>query len=93
MEALIHHFKLWTEGYSVPPGSTYTAIEAPKGEFGVYLVSDGSSRPYRCKIKAPGFAHLAALDFVGRRAFLADIVAIIGLCLAYRFFHVYFAFK
>ncbi|CAB1351637.1 unnamed protein product, partial [Coregonus sp. 'balchen'] len=58
MESLIHHFKLYTEGYQVPPGSTYTAVEAPKGEFGVYLVSDGSSRPYRCKIKAPGFAHL-----------------------------------
>ena len=58
MEALIHHFKLYSEGYNVPPGSTYTAIEAPKGEFGVYLVSDGSNKPYRCKIKAPGFAHL-----------------------------------
>ncbi|RWS21661.1 NADH-ubiquinone oxidoreductase 49 kDa subunit-like protein [Leptotrombidium deliense] len=78
MEALIHHFKLFTEGYQVPPGTTYTAIEAPKGEFGVYLVSDGTSRPYRCKIKAPGFAHLAALDFIGRNHFLADIVAIIG---------------
>lgn len=78
MEALIHHFKLFTQGYQVPPGSTYTAIEAPKGEFGVYLVSDGSSRPYRCKIKAPGFAHLAALEKVGRNHMLADIVAIIG---------------
>lgn len=78
MEALIHHFKLFTQGYSVPPGSTYTAIEAPKGEFGVYLVSDGSSKPYRCKIKAPGFAHLAALDKLGRNMMLADIVAIIG---------------
>lgn len=78
MEALIHHFKLFSEGYHVPPGSTYTAIEAPKGEFGVYLVSDGSSRPYRCKIKAPGFAHLAAIDMIGRRHMLADIVAIIG---------------
>lgn len=78
MEALIHHFKLFTQGYQVPPGTTYTAIEAPKGEFGVYLVSDGSSRPYRCKIKAPGFAHLAALDTIGKNSFLADIVAIIG---------------
>lgn len=78
MEALIHHFKLYTQGYQVPPGSTYTAIEAPKGEFGVYLVSDGSSKPYRCKIKAPGFAHLAALEKIGRNHMLADIVAIIG---------------
>lgn len=78
MEALIHHFKLFTEGYPVPPGATYAAVEAPKGEFGVYLVSDGSSRPYRCKIKAPGFAHLAALPHVGRKHMLADIVAIIG---------------
>jgi NADH dehydrogenase (ubiquinone) Fe-S protein 2 len=78
MEALIHHFKLFTEGFQVPPGATYTAIEAPKGEFGVYLISDGTSRPYRCKIKAPGFAHLAALDKIGRNHMLADIVAIIG---------------
>uniref|UniRef100_A0A1A9WEW4 Complex I-49kD n=1 Tax=Glossina brevipalpis TaxID=37001 RepID=A0A1A9WEW4_9MUSC len=78
MEALIHHFKLFSQGFQVPPGSTYTAIEAPKGEFGVYLVADGSSRPYRCKIKAPGFAHLAALNRVGRQHMLADIVAIIG---------------
>ncbi|CAH1996539.1 unnamed protein product [Acanthoscelides obtectus] len=78
MEALIHHFKLFTQGYQVPPGSTYTAIEAPKGEFGVYLVSDGSSKPYRCKIKAPGFAHLAGLEKVGKNHMLADIVAIIG---------------
>jgi NADH dehydrogenase (ubiquinone) Fe-S protein 2 len=78
MEALIHHFKLYTEGYSVPPGSTYTAIEAPKGEFGVYLVSDGSSRPYRCKIKAPGFAHLAALDTMASGHMVADVVALIG---------------
>ncbi|KAF6031893.1 hypothetical protein EB796_009795 [Bugula neritina] len=81
MEALIHHFKLFTEGYSVPPGSTYTAIEAPKGEFGVYLVSDGSSKPYRCKIKAPGFAHLAGLDMVSRNHMLADVVALIGVYL------------
>ncbi|XP_068081128.1 NADH dehydrogenase [ubiquinone] iron-sulfur protein 2, mitochondrial-like isoform X2 [Anabrus simplex] len=78
MEALIHHFKLFTQGYQVPPGSTYTAVEAPKGEFGVYLVSDGSSKPYRCKIKAPGFAHLAAIDKIGKHYMLADIVAIIG---------------
>ncbi|XP_029167197.1 NADH-ubiquinone oxidoreductase 49 kDa subunit [Nylanderia fulva] len=78
MEALIHHFKLFTQGFQVPPGATYTAIEAPKGEFGVYLVSDGSSKPYRCKIKAPGFAHLAALQFMGPKHFLADVVAIIG---------------
>lgn len=78
MEALIHHFKLFTQGYQVPPGATYTAVEAPKGEFGVYLVSDGSSKPYRCKIKAPGFAHLAATEKIGRKHLLADIVAIIG---------------
>ncbi|XP_069114851.1 NADH-ubiquinone oxidoreductase 49 kDa subunit-like [Argopecten irradians] len=78
MEALIHHFKLYSEGMRVPPGSTYTAIEAPKGEFGVYLVSDGTNKPYRCKIRAPGFAHLAGLDAVGKRHMLADIVAIIG---------------
>ncbi|KAJ8665065.1 hypothetical protein QAD02_006727 [Eretmocerus hayati] len=78
MEALIHHFKLFTQGFQVPPGATYTAIEAPKGEFGVYLVSDGSSRPYRCKIKAPGFAHLAALQDIGPGHMLADIVAIVG---------------
>lgn len=78
MEALIHHFKLYTQGYSVPAGATYTAIEAPKGEFGVYLVSDGTSKPYRCKIKAPGFAHLAATDKIGKNHMLADIVAIIG---------------
>lgn len=78
MEALIHHFKLFTEGYAVPPGATYTAVEAPKGEFGVYLVSDGSSRPYRCKIKAPGFAHLSCFQEVGKGLMLADIVALIG---------------
>uniref|UniRef100_A0A646QJ28 Complex I-49kD n=1 Tax=Hemiscolopendra marginata TaxID=943146 RepID=A0A646QJ28_9MYRI len=78
MESLIHHFKLFTEGFQVPPGATYTAIEAPKGEFGVYLISDGTSRPYRCKIKAPGFAHLAALEKLGKNHMLADIVAIIG---------------
>jgi len=78
MEALIHHFKLYTQGYSVPPGATYTAVEAPKGEFGVYLVADGTSKPYRCKIKAPGFVHLAAIDHIGKNHMLADIVAIIG---------------
>uniref|UniRef100_A0A8C6PTN8 NADH dehydrogenase [ubiquinone] iron-sulfur protein 2, mitochondrial n=1 Tax=Nothobranchius furzeri TaxID=105023 RepID=A0A8C6PTN8_NOTFU len=78
MESLIHHFKLYTEGYQVPPGATYTAVEAPKGEFGIYLVSDGSSRPYRCKIKAPGFAHLAGLDKMSQGHMLADVVAIIG---------------
>ncbi|KAI0778633.1 NADH-ubiquinone oxidoreductase [Trametes elegans] len=80
MESLIHHFKLFSEGYSVPPGETYSAIEAPKGEMGVYLVSDGTNRPYRCKIRAPGFAHLAGADFMMRRLahMIADVVAIIG---------------
>ncbi|XP_071483908.1 NADH dehydrogenase [ubiquinone] iron-sulfur protein 2, mitochondrial-like [Diadema antillarum] len=78
MESLIHHFKLFTQGFQVPPGATYTAIEAPKGEFGVYLVSDGSSKPYRCKIRAPGFLHLAGLDKVSKGHMLADVVAIIG---------------
>jgi len=78
MEALIHHFKLYTEGYHVPPGETYTAVEAPKGEFGVFLVSDGSNRPYRCKIRAPGFAHLSAMDFLCKGHMLADSVAILG---------------
>ena len=78
MEALIHHFKLYTEGYHVPAGETYTAVEAPKGEFGVYLVSDGSNRPYRCKIRAPGFAFLQGTDFMSRGHMLADVVAIIG---------------
>ncbi|KAJ3173638.1 NADH dehydrogenase [ubiquinone] iron-sulfur protein 2 [Geranomyces variabilis] len=78
MEALIHHFKLYSEGYSVPVGETYTVLEAPKGEFGVYLVSDGSSRPYRCKIRAPGFPHLAGCDFISRGHYLADVVTIIG---------------
>jgi NADH-quinone oxidoreductase subunit D len=78
MEALIHHFKLYTEGYHVPAGETYTAVEAPKGEFGVYLVSDGSNKPYRCKIRAPGFAFLSAMDFLSKGHMLADTVAIIG---------------
>ncbi len=78
MEALIHHFKLYTEGFHVPAGATYTAIETPKGEFGVYLVSDGSNRPYRCKIRATGFAHLQATDAMSKRHMLADVCAIIG---------------
>jgi len=78
MESLIHHFKLFTEGYRVPAGQTYQAVEAPKGEFGIYLVSDGANKPYRVKIRAPGFAHLAALDAMSRGHMLADMVAIIG---------------
>jgi len=78
MEALIHHFKLYTEGFHVPPGETYTAVEAPKGEFAVYLVADGSNRPYKCKIRAPGFPHLSAMDFMCRGHMLADSVAILG---------------
>jgi NADH-quinone oxidoreductase subunit D len=78
MEALIHHFKLFTEGMHVPAGETYTAVEAPKGEFGVYLVSDGTNKPYRCKIRAPGFAHLQAMDFLSKGHMLADVVANIG---------------
>ena len=78
MEALIHHFKLYTEGYHVPAGATYTVTEAPKGEFGVYLVADGTNRPYRCKIRAPGFAHLQAMEALSKGHMLADAVAIIG---------------
>lgn len=78
MEALIHHFKLYTEGVKVPAGEVYTAVEAPKGEFGVFLVADGSNKPYRCKIRAPGFAHLSAMDFLNRGHMLADVSAIIG---------------
>ena len=78
MEALIHHFKLYTEGYHVPAGEVYAAVEAPKGEFGVYLVSDGSNKPYRCRIRAPGFAHLQAMDFMCRGHMLADVSAILG---------------
>ncbi len=78
MEALIHHFKLYTEGYHVPAGETYAAVEAPKGEFGVYLVSDGSNKPYRCRIRAPGFAHLQGMDFMSKGQMLADTVTIIG---------------
>ncbi len=75
MEALIHHFKLYTEGYRVPPGETYTAVEAPKGEFGVYLVSDGTNKPYRCKIRTPAFAHLQTMEFITKGHMLADAVA------------------
>ena len=78
MEALIHHFKLYTEGFHVPAGEVYAAVEAPKGEFGVYLVSDGSNKPYRCKIRAPGFVHLQAMDFMTRNHMLADVTAILG---------------
>jgi NADH-quinone oxidoreductase subunit D len=78
MEALIHHFKLYTEGYKVPAGEVYAAVEAPKGEFGVYLVSDGTNKPYRCHIRAPGFAHLQAMDFLCRGHMLADVAAILG---------------
>ena len=78
MEALIHHFKLYTEGVHVPAGETYTSVEAPKGEFGVYLVADGTNKPYRCKIRAPGFAHLASMDFMCKGHMLADSVAILG---------------
>jgi NADH-quinone oxidoreductase subunit D len=78
MEALIHHFKLYTEGFHVPEGEVYACVEAPKGEFGVYLVSDGSNKPYRCKIRAPGFAHLQAMDYMNRGHMLADVSAILG---------------
>ena len=78
MEALIHHFKLFTEGFSVPAGEAYAAVEHPKGEFGVYLVSDGANKPYRLKVRAPGFAHLSAMDEMVRGHMLADVVAVIG---------------
>jgi NADH-quinone oxidoreductase subunit D len=78
MEALIHHFKLYTEGYHVPEGEVYAAVEAPKGEFGVYLVSDGTNKPYRCKLRAPGFAHLQAMDTLCTGHMLADVSAILG---------------
>jgi NADH-quinone oxidoreductase subunit D len=78
MEALIHHFKLYTEGFHVPEGEVYACVEAPKGEFGVYLVSDGTNKPYRCKIRAPGFAHLQAMDFMNKGHMLADVSAILG---------------
>ncbi len=78
MEALIHHFKLYTEGFHVPAGEVYAAVEAPKGEFGVFLVADGTNKPYRCKIRAPGFAHLQAMDYLSRGFMLADVSAILG---------------
>ncbi|MDP2802899.1 MAG: NADH-quinone oxidoreductase subunit D [Phreatobacter sp.] len=78
MEALIHHFKLYTEGFHVPAGEIYAAVEAPKGEFGVYLIADGTNKPYRCKIRAPGFAHLQAMDFLCKGHLLADVSAILG---------------
>ena len=78
MEALIHHFKLFTEGFHVPAGTTYTAVESPKGEFAIYLVSDGTNRPYRCKIRPTGFAHLQAIETMSKRHMLADAVSIIG---------------
>jgi len=78
MEALIHHFKLFSEGYRVPVGEVYTAVEAPKGEFGVYLISDGSNKPYKCKIRAPGFSHLQAMDHLLKGHMLADVPAVLG---------------
>ena len=78
MEALIHHFKLYTEGFKVPEGEVYAAVEAPKGEFGVYLVADGSNKPYRAKLRAPGFLHLQSMDYVAKGHQLADVAAIIG---------------
>jgi NADH-quinone oxidoreductase subunit D len=78
MEAMIEHFKLYSEGHRVPAGEVYAAVEAPKGEFGVYLVSDGTNRPYRCKIRAPSYAHLQAMDFLSRGHMLGDVSAIVG---------------
>jgi len=78
MEALIHHFKLFTEGYRVPKDEIYTAVEAPKGEFGVYLISDGTSKPYKCKIRAPGFSHLQSMDHLIKGHMLADVPAVLG---------------
>lgn len=78
MESLIHHFKLYSAGFVVPAGETYTSAEAPKGEFGVYIVADSTSRPYRCKIKAPGFLHLQAIDFMTKGHLIADVVTAIG---------------
>ena len=78
MEAMIHHFKLFSEGFSLPPGEVYTAVEAPKGEFGIYLVSDGANKPYRLKIRAPGFAHLSSFNEMAKGHMLADAVAILA---------------
>jgi NADH-quinone oxidoreductase subunit D len=78
MEELIHHFKLFTEGMHVPAGEAYAAVEHPKGEFGIYLISDGANKPYRMKIRAPGFAHISALDEMARGHMIADVVTIIG---------------
>ena len=78
MESLIHHFKLFTEGYSVPEGEAYSAIEAPKGEFGCYVVSDGANKPFRLKIRAPGFVHISAMDEMVKGHMLADVVTVIG---------------
>ena len=78
MESLIHHFKYYSENINVNSGETYTVIEAPKGEYGVYLISDGTSKPYRCKIKAPGFFHLQALNFLSKNHMIADVVTILG---------------
>ena len=78
MEALIHHFKLFTEGYRPPPGEVYACVEAPKGEFGVFLVSDGTNKPYKYKIRAPGYPHLQAMDWMNRGHMLADVSAILG---------------
>jgi len=78
MESLIHHFKLYSEGFNVPKGNIYQTVEAPKGEFGIYLMSNGTNKPYRCKIKAPGFLHLQGLDFMSQGHLIADVVTIIG---------------
>jgi len=78
MESLIHHFKLYTEGFVIPKEEVYSIVEAPKGEFGVYLISDNSNKPYRCRIKSPGFLHLQGIDCIAKNSYLADLVAIIG---------------
>ena len=78
MESLINHFKVYSEGLTVPKGFTYNAVEAPKGEFGVYLISDGSSKPYKCKIRAPGFSHLQSMDYLIKGHMLADVPAVLG---------------